>query len=106
MFSTRTAGFNTISLPGLKEPTVFIFIILMFIGASPGSTGGGVKTTTLGLIILGIKSTIENKEDLEIYKRRISWNNFNRAMAIVCISAAYIETMRRPGPPPPPGRGQ
>ena len=91
--STRTAGFNTISLPGLKEPTVFIFIILMFIGASPGSTGGGVKTTTLGLIILGIKSTIENKENLEIYKRRISWNNFNRAMAIVCISAAYIGTM-------------
>lgn len=65
----------------------------MFIGASPGSTGGGVKTTTLGLIILGIKSTIENKENLEIYKRRISWNNFNRAMTIVCISAAYIGTM-------------
>ena len=51
--STRTAGFNTISILGLKRSTSLLFIILMFIGASPGSTGGGIKTTTIGLIILG-----------------------------------------------------
>ena len=88
--TARTAGFNTISIAGMEKGTVFLLILLMFIGASPASTGGGVKTTTVGLIILGIISTIQNREDLEFNRRRISWYNFNRSAAIISISLIYI----------------
>ncbi|RRD39489.1 potassium transporter KtrB [Leptotrichia sp. OH3620_COT-345] len=88
--STRTAGFNTISLSEMKSSTTFLFIILMFIGASPGSTGGGIKTTTIGLIILGIRNIIDNREYLEINGRRINWHNFNKAVAVITISLTYI----------------
>lgn len=88
--TTRTAGFNTISIAELREPTVFLFVVLMFIGASPGSTGGGIKTTTAGLILFGIITTIKNKEYLEYNKRRISWKIYNKAMVIVFISIMYL----------------
>ncbi|MDO5089476.1 MAG: TrkH family potassium uptake protein [Leptotrichiaceae bacterium] len=88
--STRTAGFNTISLSEMKNPTIFLFIILMFIGASPGSTGGGIKTTTIGLIILGIRNILDNREYLEINGRRINWHSFNKAVAVITISLTYI----------------
>lgn len=88
--TTRTAGFNTISIAELREPTVFLFVVLMFIGASPGSTGGGIKTTTAGLILFGIVTTIKNKENLEYNKRRISWKIYNKAMVIVFISIMYL----------------
>ena len=61
-----------------------------FIGASPGSTGGGIKTTTAGLILFGIVTTIKNKEHLEYNKRRISWKIYNKAMVIVFISIMYV----------------
>ena len=60
--TTRTAGFNTMPLAGMKEITALLFIFFMFIGASPGSTGGGIKTTTFGLIVLGVITIIKNKE--------------------------------------------
>ena len=88
--TTRTAGFNTISIAELREPTVFLFVVLMFIGASPGSTGGGIKTTTARLILFGIVTTIKNKENLEYNKRRISWKIYNKAMVIVFISIMYL----------------
>ena len=88
--TTRTAGFNTISIAELREPTVFLFVVLMFIGVSPGSTGGGIKTTTAGLILFGIVTTIKNKEHLEYNKRRISWKIYNKAMVIVFISIMYV----------------
>ena len=88
--TTRTAGFNTMSLAGMKEITVLLFIFFMFIGASPGSTGGGVKTTTFGLIVLGVITIIKNKKYIEYNGRKISWTNFNRAISIVFISVCYI----------------
>ena len=88
--SVRTAGFNTISLVSLKDASTFLFIILMFIGASPGSTGGGIKTTTIGVIFLGIRAILFNKENLEFSGRRIEWSNFNRAIVLFFISIIYI----------------
>ncbi|WP_067139114.1 TrkH family potassium uptake protein [Oceanivirga salmonicida] len=88
--TTRTAGFNTIPLDSLKMPTIIVFLFLMFIGASPGSTGGGIKTTTFGIIAIGVLSSITGKEHIEYRKRRISWNIFNKACAIVLISVLYI----------------
>ena len=91
--TTRTAGFNTMSLAGMKEITALLFIFFMFIGASPGSTGGGVKTTTFGLIVLGVITIIKNEEYIEYNGRKISWTNFNRAISIVFISVWYIITI-------------
>ena len=88
--TARTAGFNTMPLAGMKEITALLFVFLMFVGASPGSTGGGVKTTTFGLIVLGVITIIKNKEYIEYNGRKISWTNFNRAVSIVFISICYI----------------
>lgn len=91
--TTRTAGFNTISISGLRPSTAFFFTILMFIGASPGSTGGGIKTTTIGVIFLGIKSVLSGSTEIEVEERSISWSLFHRAIVIVIISIIYMSVI-------------
>ena len=86
----RTAGFNTVPLTNIKPATIFISYILMFIGASPGSTGGGIKTTTFGILILYALGVLKRKEYVEVFKRRIDWELINKALAIVIISLFYI----------------
>lgn len=86
----RTAGFNTISLSDMTLPAKLFTIFLMFIGASPGSTGGGVKTSTFFIVILLIYTVVVNKEEVEIYNRRISIENVYRAIVIVVISFLLI----------------
>lgn len=88
--TTRTAGFNTVSMVGLRRETILFYIFLMFIGASPGSTGGGIKTTTIGVILLGLKSILSGSDEIEVEKRSISWTVFHRAIVIVIISLLYI----------------
>ncbi|MCI5725688.1 potassium transporter TrkG, partial [Fusobacterium sp.] len=63
---------------------------LMFIGASPGSTGGGIKTTTFAIIIYYVRGILKSKEHIEIFNRRIDWETMNKALAIIIISLAYI----------------
>ena len=86
----RTAGFNTVPLENIKPATVFISYIFMFIGASPGSTGGGIKTTTFGILIFYAFGVLKRKEYVEVFKRRIDWELINKALAIVVISILYI----------------
>ena len=86
----RTAGFNTVPLENIKPATVFISYIFMFIGASPGSTGGGIKTTTFGILIFYAFGVLKRKEYVEVFKRRIDWELINKALAIVIISLFYI----------------
>ena len=86
----RTAGFNTVPLSNIRPATVFISYIFMFIGASPGSTGGGIKTTTFGVLILYALGVLKRKEYVEVFKRRIDWELINKALAIVVISIFYI----------------
>jgi len=69
--TTRTAGFNTISIGQMSEASLFLTIALMFIGASPGSTGGGIKTTTFRLLFCCTTAVIEGQEDVECYQRQI-----------------------------------
>ena len=88
--TTRTAGFQTIDLAQMRTATLISYIFLMYIGASPGSTGGGIKTTTIGVIILGVYSTLTNREDIEIKRKKIAWDVFNKATSIVFISLTYI----------------
>lgn len=88
--TARTAGFNTYDLSLMTGSGIFIMIILMFIGASPVSTGGGVKTTTLMTIILYVKSSILEKEDVEIYGRRLDENIVRKSMGIFFIFISLV----------------
>lgn len=88
--TTRTAGFNTVPMGTLNPATIFMFCIFMFIGASPGSTGGGIKTTTIGVIVLYVLGVIGGKENINAFNRRISWDILNRALAILVISIMYV----------------
>lgn len=69
--ASRTAGFNTVNLAGLTDSSLYMMIILMFIGGSTGSTAGGLKTTTFAVLILTIFSTVKRKKDLECFGRRL-----------------------------------
>lgn len=88
--TTRTAGFNSVAMDKMRPASIFLFLVLMFIGASPGSTGGGIKTTTFGVIVFYIIGIIRGNSDINISNRRISWEVLNRAMVILVISLLYI----------------
>lgn len=83
--TTRTAGFNTIDLSQMYDSSKFLTVMLMFIGGSPGSTAGGVKTTTIALVILLIISVVRGRDDVEFSFRRISRDNVNRALTVIGI---------------------
>lgn len=87
---TRTAGFYSVPLGKLEESTIFLMIILMFIGGSPGSTGGGIKTTTFGVLFLSTRSVIKGDEEVVVFRKSIAPEIINRALAIVSISMAII----------------
>ena len=87
--SSRTAGFNTIGMTSLSVSTLLIIMILMFIGASPGSTGGGIKTTTLFTLYVGVKSTALEKSE-KAFKYSIPKDAFRRASIITFISLNLI----------------
>jgi trk system potassium uptake protein TrkH len=79
----RTAGFNTIPIASLSAISLTIIMILMFIGASPGSTGGGIKTTTFAILLLSLKNILKGKADIEVFKRTIPSSVVYKALAIV-----------------------
>ena len=86
----RTAGFNTIPTANLNSATLFLIIILMFIGASPGSTGGGIKTTTFGVLLITVWSLVTGKKDIEIYKRRLEKEIVFKALSITMLSLGLV----------------
>ncbi|MDD2574771.1 MAG: TrkH family potassium uptake protein [Bacillota bacterium] len=86
----RTAGFNTLPVDGLTNATRFFNIVFMFIGGSSGSTAGGIKTTTAGILAMTVVSVIMGREDTEVFKRRISKEIVYRALAIVVISLIIL----------------
>lgn len=86
----RTAGFNTVDLTILNMPTVMIYLLLMYIGASPGSTGGGIKTTTAAVAFLNLGSVIRGKNRTEVFHTQISEHSINRAFAIVVLSLLVL----------------
>lgn len=84
--TTRTAGFVTISQADLTIPSVMLTVFLMFIGGSPTGTAGGVKTTTLAVIMLEVKAIIKGEEDVICFRRRIGRQTIRKAIAITVIS--------------------
>jgi trk system potassium uptake protein len=88
--SPRTAGINTLDMIALTTPTKFMTIILMFIGGSPGSTAGGIKTATAAILVLTVIAVIKGKEEPEVYERRIPNYLVYRAMAVAAISLGLV----------------
>lgn len=86
--TTRTAGFNSIPLDQMYDSSKLLTVVLMFIGGAPGSTAGGMKTTTIALVILLIVSAVKGRNDVEFSKRRISNDNVNRALTVVGVGVS------------------
>ncbi|KXZ39336.1 trk system potassium uptake protein TrkH [Alkalithermobacter thermoalcaliphilus JW-YL-7 = DSM 7308] len=86
----RTAGFNTIDLASLEDTSKFLTIILMFIGGSPASTAGGIKTSTLAVLAFAVIALVRGREDVEAFNRRISYTAVNKALAVVAIGITLI----------------
>ncbi|MCM2287069.1 MAG: TrkH family potassium uptake protein [Desulfobacula sp.] len=86
----RTAGFNTVDISALKDATLIIMIFLMFFGASPGSCGGGVKTTTLALLTGFTLSGIRRKTRVNLFKKSIPAETVDRSITLVLVSIGII----------------
>ncbi len=86
----RTAGFNVVDYTQMTVPSLLFVIFLMWIGASPASTGGGIKTSTFALATLNIFAIAKGKSRIEIFGRRFSAESTSRAFAILCISLIVI----------------
>lgn len=82
----RTAGFNTIDTAGYSEATRMLTVVLMFIGGSPGSTAGGIKTTTMIVILLYVWSTLRGKSGLNIFGRRLDEDSIKKASTVFFIN--------------------
>ena len=86
----RTAGFNIVPMDGLTQATLLLYLLLMWIGASPSSTGGGIKTTTFALALMNIASMIRGHERIELYRREIPNIYVRRAFVFVFVSLLVI----------------
>ncbi len=88
--SSRTAGFNTFDLMLGKQYSMEVVLFLMFVGASPVSTGGGIKTTTFAVILCSIWAVLRDREDAVVFGRRLDMETRNRAFTIFTVSAMWI----------------
>jgi trk system potassium uptake protein TrkH len=86
----RTAGFNTINIGALGDATLALMILLMFIGASPGSTGGGIKTTTFALVSAFTFSRMTRRLRVNLFKRSVPDETVARGVVLVLLSLAVI----------------
>ena len=84
--TTRTAGFATLPQENLTNASSVVCLLLMFIGGSPVGTAGGIKTVTFAVIIVSAFATIRNKEDTELFTRRITRKSVSKALAVTCMS--------------------
>ena len=88
--SARTAGFNTISLGDLNNPSLFLLMVLMYIGASPTSTGGGIKTTTFAVLICSTLAQLRNKQEVVLFRRRLEDSTVAKANSIFILTTLWI----------------
>lgn len=88
--TARTAGFNTIDLNAFQTPTLFLIIFLMFIGASPGSAGGGVKTTTFALFFGVLYNRLRGNPNTNLFRRTVPDEAVTRALTLVLLSVILI----------------
>ncbi|MGM0556703.1 MAG: TrkH family potassium uptake protein [Myxococcota bacterium] len=82
----RTAGFNSVDFGGLQMATILVMIVVMFIGASPGSTGGGIKTTTAAVLLAGIRAIARGETKIRFFGRSLSQSTVYRSAAIAVLA--------------------
>ena len=90
--TTRTAGFNSISQSNMTELGLLLTIIFMFIGACPGSTGGGVKTTTIAVLTITAINRIKGRRLITVFRSAVSYNSLKSAATMVILSFVVIIT--------------
>jgi trk system potassium uptake protein TrkH len=88
--STRTAGFNSVPMGGFQGATLLLVTILMLIGASPGSTGGGIKTTTATVILYAARAFVRGREDVEVGGRTLPRGTVLRAIVLAFLAVAVV----------------
>lgn len=88
--TTRTAGFNTVDFSKLGTPVLVFFMFLMFIGAGPGSTGGGIKVTTFAVLVKSAIATIKGEKNVVFFKRTVPFSTIDRAYSIALFSLSMI----------------
>ncbi|MGB2706512.1 MAG: TrkH family potassium uptake protein, partial [Candidatus Omnitrophota bacterium] len=88
--TTRTAGFNTLNIASLATPTLCFFVFLMFVGASPGSTGGGIKTCTFGVLLATTYSMLKNRDRVSIFRRTIPKDVVRKAIVVLFLGLGWI----------------
>lgn len=86
----RTAGFNTLPIGSLQQTTLFILILLMFVGASPGGTGGGIKTTTFGTVLVALWRSLRGDRDVNVMGRRLPQRVLNDAFVLASLSFNFV----------------
>lgn len=86
----RTAGFNTVDMSALNFSTIMLLFLLMWIGASPASTGGGIKTNTFAIATLNFLSLARGKSRMEVFRREIAEVSIKRAFAVISLSLLVI----------------
>ncbi|WP_220101528.1 TrkH family potassium uptake protein [Paenibacillus sp. S150] len=86
----RTAGANTLDIAGMRQASQFFMVILMFIGASPGSTGGGIKTTTFTLMVGAVISMLRGREDIVLFRYRLAQERVFKALTITLLALLLI----------------
>lgn len=86
----RSSGFTTVDLSVMSLPMIMIYLLLMWVGASPASTGGGIKTTTAGVAFLNMLSVVQGKDRTEFFRSEISIQSVRRSFAIIVISLLMI----------------
>lgn len=88
--TTRTAGFNTIDLNQMGDSSLFLMSLLMFIGGAPGGCAGGVKITTVAVLFMSIRALLLGRDQIEIYKRRITQQLVTKSIAILAVSFSLV----------------
>jgi trk system potassium uptake protein TrkH len=86
----RSAGFSSVPFGSLAGPTIMFCIAYMFIGAGPGSTGGGIKVTTAAISVMAVRAMLRGRQDVEVLGRRISPEIVSRSLAIILIAGTIV----------------
>ncbi|HEX2694970.1 MAG TPA: TrkH family potassium uptake protein [Acidobacteriota bacterium] len=88
--TARTAGFNTVNLAAYTSASAYLLILLMFVGASPGSTGGGVKTSTVGVILAFLRSKIRARESTSLFRRTVPADDVTKAYTVISLAMSLV----------------
>lgn len=88
--SLRSAGFNLVPLANIAGPTIMFSIVFMFIGASPGSTGGGIKTTTAAVSVMALRAMLRGRDEVELFGRSMPSSIISRSLSMVLVALLVV----------------